>query len=70
VTTEEIAAERLLTKTREAESFNVDQLLAVLAYASHGEQEHLFEAREEGAPIGKLGNSCWKLQRRAEEALR
>lgn len=70
MTTEELAADELLQKTREDDDFTIDALLALLAFTAHGEQEPIMEAREEGAETGAVGNYACFLMERAEDALR
>jgi hypothetical protein len=66
---EELAAQDLLEKTRESDDLTVDALLALLAYASHGETAPLIGAREQGAEIGAVGLGAHRLRDRCYEEL-
>jgi hypothetical protein len=66
--TEELAAQDLLEEVRHSDR-SIDALLALLAYAYHGDNDLLMEAREQGAEVGSVGQSAHALRTRLQGTL-
>ena len=62
------ALRRLTTAIRQGE-VTADDVLAALAYLTHGETQPLIQAREDGAEIGSVGSAAHMLRRRLAASL-
>lgn len=66
--TEELAAQDLLEEVRHSDR-SIDALLALLAYSTHGDNDPLLEAREQGAEVGSVGQSAYALRTKFKDTL-
>lgn len=66
--TEGLAAQDLLEEVRHSDR-SIDALLALLAYAYHGDNGLLMEAREQGAEVGSVGQSAYALRTKFKDTI-